>query len=114
MSSLRRPRHPGEKIKKEVSRRQLAQRKRGASVTYFARVFRMSRSALSRVMNGRTPITARLAVCLARAFKVSAESWLRMQAAYDLWHARKRLRRKKRTVPFSGTVRITGRIQLLA
>jgi plasmid maintenance system antidote protein VapI len=72
----------------------------------------MSRSALSRVVNGRAGVKARLAVCLARVFKISAEKWLRMQAAYDLWHARRALRRNGRTLPFTATVKITGRIQV--
>lgn len=33
------------------------------------------------------PVTAEMAVRLAKMFGGSAESWIRMQAAYDAWHA---------------------------
>ncbi len=78
------PLHPG-----EVLRRKLAKWKRKAKITYLARITGVSRSLLSRFMNGRTAVKARLAICLARALHVSAESWLRVQATYDLWHARR-------------------------
>ena len=107
------PLHPGEVIRKKI-----AKWKRGAKVTYLAAIMGVSRSELSRVMNGRTSVKARFAIGLARAFHVSAEWWLRVQASYDLWHAR-RLRRARRrngggTLPFAATLRITGRIRVLA
>lgn len=46
--------------------------------------------ALSRVVNGRAAVSAELAIRLAAALGGSAESWLNMQVAYDLWHAEKR------------------------
>jgi addiction module HigA family antidote len=103
-----RPAHPGELI-----RAKLAKWKQGANMAWLATRLGMSRSALSRVVNGRAGVKARLAVCLARVFKISAEKWLRMQAAYDLWHARRAQKRNGRTLPFTATVQITGRIQVL-
>ncbi len=103
------PLHPG-----EVLRRKLAKWKRKAKITYLARITGVSRSLLSRFMNGRTAVKARLAICLARALHVSAESWLRVQATYDLWHARRPRRRGGKTVPFVGTLRITGQIRVFA
>jgi antitoxin HigA-1 len=105
MPPVRRPLHPGELI-----RYKLRKWKHGVSVAYLARVLGVSRSVLSRVMNGRTPIKAKLAVRLARAFKASAEWWLRMQADYDLWHARQRRRRRK--AASCVTLRVTGQFQV--
>jgi addiction module HigA family antidote len=66
----------------------------GISVTEFAKRLGVSRVALSRVVNGRAAVSAELAIRLAAALRGSAESWLRMQLAYDLWQAQK-VRRPK-------------------
>jgi antitoxin HigA-1 len=51
---------------------------------------RVSRKTLSKVINSRGGITPEMAVRLEIAFsKPSADHWLRLQNAYDLWHARK-------------------------
>ncbi|HWW31436.1 MAG TPA: HigA family addiction module antitoxin, partial [Steroidobacteraceae bacterium] len=47
-----------------------------------------------RVLNGHAAVSAELAIRLAAALGGSAESWLSMQAAYDLWHAAKKRRPK--------------------
>ena len=64
------------------------------TVTEFATRLGVSRGALSRVVNGRTAVSAELAIRLAAALGGSAESWLRMQIAYDLWNAQKKRRPK--------------------
>ncbi|HZA29129.1 MAG TPA: HigA family addiction module antitoxin [Gammaproteobacteria bacterium] len=46
-------------------------------------------------MNERAGISAEMAVRLAKALDSDAELWLRMQAAYDLWQAERRLRAAK-------------------
>lgn len=53
----------------------------------------MSPRALSRIINGRAPITADIALRLSEAFGSSPEMWLRMQQAYDLWQARHNMER---------------------
>lgn len=60
------------------------------SVTAFARKLGVSRVGLSRVVNGRAAVSADMALRLAAALGGSAESWLTMQAAHDLWKASKR------------------------
>ena len=75
------PPHPGEVLQDTV----LAEGR--ISVTEFARKLGVSRVALSRVVNGRAAVSADLALRLAAALGGSAESWLTMQAAYDLWQA---------------------------
>lgn len=88
MTRMHNPPHPGEVLQDTV----LAQG--GLSVTEFAKKLGVSRVALSRVINGRAAVSADMALRLAAALGGSAESWLTMQAAYDLWHAAKRRRPK--------------------
>jgi addiction module HigA family antidote len=64
------------------------------SVSEFARKLGVSRVALSRVVNGRAAVSADMALRLAAALGGSAESWLTMQAARDLWHASRKRRPK--------------------
>lgn len=80
------PPHPGEVLQDTV----LAE----ITVSEFARKLKVSRVALSRVVNGRAAVSASLALRLAAALGGSAESWLRMQASYDLWHEGKKRRPK--------------------
>ena len=64
------------------------------SVTEFSGRLGVSRVALSRLVNGRAAVSADMALRLAAALGGTAESWLQMQAAYGLWQAGKRRRRK--------------------
>ena len=82
------PPHPGELLQDTV----LAESR--ISVTEFAKKLGVSRVALSRLVNSRAAVSADLALRLAAALGGSAESWLQMQAAYDLWHAAKKRRPK--------------------
>jgi addiction module HigA family antidote len=91
MARMHNPPHPGEVLKDTVLRRG-----GGLSVTEFAKRLGVSRVALSRVVNGRAAVSAELAIRLAAALGGSAESWLRMQVSYDLWHAQRRRRPKIR------------------
>jgi addiction module HigA family antidote len=74
------PPHPGEVLKDGVI-------DAGLSVTEFAARLGVGRVTLSRVLNGRAALSAEMAVRLAKALGGSAESWLHMQANYDLWQA---------------------------
>jgi len=82
------PPHPGEVLQDTV----LAQGR--ITVSEFAKKLGVSRVALSRVVNARAAVSADMALRLAAALGGSAESWLQMQAAYDLWQAAKRRRPK--------------------
>ena len=48
----------------------------------------LSRASVSRVTTGKSAISADFAQRLELALGVSAEFWVRMQGAYDLWKAR--------------------------
>ncbi len=78
--------HPGQMIRDMLSRW-----KYGASITRLAALVGVSRSTLSRVMSCRAAVKAKLAIGLAKTFHLRAETWLRMQATYDLWCVRCRL-----------------------
>jgi antitoxin HigA-1 len=86
MNRMHNPAHPGEVLQDTV----LAE----MTVTEFAKRLGVSRVALSRVVNGRAAVSAELAIRLAAALGGSAESWLKMQMAYDLWRAQKKRRQK--------------------
>ncbi|MDH3692074.1 MAG: HigA family addiction module antitoxin, partial [Gammaproteobacteria bacterium] len=58
------------------------------TVTEGAAVLGVARHTLSRVINGQAGISPEMAIRLEKAFGGSADSWLRMQAAYDLAQAR--------------------------
>lgn len=88
MTRMHNPPHPGEVLQDTV----LADGR--LSVSEFARKLGVSRVALSRVVNGRAAVSADMALRFAAALGGSAESWLAMQAAYDLWHASRKRRPK--------------------
>jgi addiction module HigA family antidote len=90
MSQMHDPPHPGEILQDTVLREM--------TVTEFAKRLSVSRVALSRVVNGRAAVSAELAIRLAAALGGSAETWMRMQVAYDLWHAQKKKRPKIRPI----------------
>jgi antitoxin HigA-1 len=81
VTRMHNPPHPGEVLQDTV----LADGR--ISVSEFARKLGVSRVALSRVVNGRAAVSADMALRLAAALGGSAESWLQMQAAHDLWIA---------------------------
>ena len=59
----------------------------GLSVTEGARVLGVSRQALSNLVNCRSRISGDMAVRLAKAFGSTTETWIRLQAAYDVAQA---------------------------
>jgi len=81
--SMHNPAHPGE-ILKELVIETLE-----LTITDVAEHLDVSRKTLSKVLNGKGAITPEMALRLELVFgKPSAEHWLRLQNAYDLWQAR--------------------------
>ena len=81
------PPHPGEGLREDVI---VAL---GLTVTETAKALGVSRKTLSEITNGKSPITPDIAVRLERAFgNPPADMWLRLQAAYDLRRAERRLK----------------------
>ena len=62
----------------------------GLSVTQGAEVLGVSRQALSNVVNCRARVSGNMAIRLAKAFGSTTETWIRLQAAYDVAQARQR------------------------
>ena len=83
------PPHPGLILKDTVLRED-----GGISVKEFAEKLGMTRTAISRVVNGKASISPELAIRLAAFLNITARSWLTMQAEYDLWQIRKKRRPK--------------------
>jgi len=86
---MRNPPHPG-----GIVRRQCLE-PLGLSVTAAADGLGVTRQALSDLVNERAGISVEMAIRLAKAFGSSAETWLGLQMAYDLWQARERMHRVK-------------------
>ena len=57
------------------------------SVTDLAKVLKVSRKTLSKIVNKRGAVTSDMALRLSQAFKTSPELWLGLQQNHDLWHA---------------------------
>jgi addiction module HigA family antidote len=77
------PAHPGE-ILKELVITPLE-----LTITDVSEHLNVSRKTLSKVLNGRGAITPEMALRLELVFKKpSADHWLRLQNAYDLWQSR--------------------------
>lgn len=61
----------------------------GLSVTEAAKVLKVSRPTLSKLLNGRIGISPEMAVRLSIVFNTSDKLWVDLQAGYDLWKAQK-------------------------
>lgn len=79
---MKNPAHPG-RIVKSACLDPL-----GLSVTEGAKALGVTRQTLTKIVNGKSGISAEMAIRLAKAFGSSAEAWVRLQAAYDLAGAR--------------------------
>lgn len=76
--------HPGEWLKAEIVE------PHGLSVTVAAEKLGVTRQAMSTLLNGRAGVSAEMAIRFEKAFGLSADTLLRMQAAHDLAQARAR------------------------
>ena len=88
---MKNPPHPGDFVRTEIIE------PLGLSVTAAAKVLRVSRPTLSTLLNGRAAVSAEMALRLEKAFGVSMDLLIRMQASYDA--ARTRQREKEIVVP---------------
>lgn len=87
------PTHPGVLLREEVLPAL------DSSVTDAARKLRVSRQTLHRVLSGKMAVTPEMAVRLGKFCGNGPGLWLRMQAAYDLWHAERRMKDELRRIP---------------
>jgi antitoxin HigA-1 len=89
------PPHPGALIADILENGELSV---GNSVTALAKHLGVTRATLSRVINGRSAISADMALKLQDAFGVRADLWLSLQFKRDLWVASRKRRKKVRSV----------------
>ncbi len=80
--TMKNPCHPGEIIREDV----LAPL--NLNVTQAAKALGVTRQALSNMLNGRTSLTAEMALRIEKAFGPKMEHLMRMQLNYDLAQAR--------------------------
>lgn len=66
----------------------------GRSITALVKHPGVTRATLSRVINGRSAVSAEMALRLQDALGVDADLWLRMQVQRDLWVASRKKRVK--------------------
>lgn len=78
MSRMYNPPHPGAVLQEWLA---------DVSVTQAATRLSVTRAYLSRILHGHASISADMALRLSALLGTSAELWLGMQSAYDLWQA---------------------------
>jgi addiction module HigA family antidote len=80
---MKNPPHPGDFIKTEIIEAA------GLTVTAAARALRVSRPALSSLLNGKADLSGEMALRIEKAFGVKLDTLMRMQSAYDIAQVRK-------------------------
>ena len=80
---MKNPLHPGLSVRHDCLE------PLGLSVTEAAKKLGVSRKQLSDVVNGHSGISPQMAIRLDKAFGGGANTWYRLQAAYDLAQAMK-------------------------
>src|SRR5271169_4033386 len=81
---MKNPPHPGEFIRTEIID------PAGLSVTAAAVALRVSRPALSSLLNGKADLSGNMALRIEKAFGVKMDTLVRMQASYNIAQTRKR------------------------
>ena len=96
MAHMHNPPHPGEVLRDGVFTGT------DMSIVECSKRIGVTRVALSRILNGKAAISPDMALRLADALGGSAESWLHMQANYDLWKERQKPRPAIERLPIHG------------
>jgi antitoxin HigA-1 len=86
---MKNPPHPGLSVRHDCLE------PLGLSVTDAAKKLGVSRKQLSDLLNGHSGISPEMAIRLHKAFGGGADTWLRLQAAYDLAQAMKKSKQIK-------------------
>ena len=80
---MKNPPHPGLSVRHDCIE------SLGLTITGAARALGVTRQALNNLVNCRAAISPEMAIRLDKAFGGGADTWLRLQAAYDLAQAEK-------------------------
>jgi antitoxin HigA-1 len=75
------PTHPGELLREDVIPAT------GRSKAEIARLLGISRQHLYDILDEKKPVSPAVAARLGKLFGDGTEVWIRMQGAYDAWHA---------------------------
>ena len=78
---MKNPSHPGKVVRVSCLE------PLGLTVTEGAKVLGVSRQALSNLVNGHARMSIDMAIRLAKAFGSTTETWIRLQASYDVAQA---------------------------
>jgi addiction module HigA family antidote len=81
---LKSPPHPGDFIRTEIID------PAGLTVTDAAKALRVSRPALSSLLNSKADLSGDMALRIEKAFGVKMDTLMRMQSSYDIAQTRKR------------------------
>jgi len=79
------PSHPGATLREDVIPAT------GRTKAEIARLLGISRQHLYDILSEKKPVSPEVAVRLARMFGGGPLAWVRMQGAYDAWHAARRV-----------------------
>lgn len=82
--TMHNPPHPGGIVKRQCLE------PLDLSVTKAAEGLGVTRQALSDLVNEKAGVSIDMVIRLSKAFGSTPETWLGMQTAWDLWHARDR------------------------
>ncbi len=88
-----RPVYPGEILREDVLPAL------GKTKTEVARLLHISRQSLHEVLSGGQPITPKMALRIGKLTGTTAESWLRMQQAFDLSLAEREIADEIASIP---------------
>jgi addiction module HigA family antidote len=89
----REPTHPGAILREDVLPAI------DESVANAAKKLGVTRQHLHRILSEKAPISPEMAIRLGKFCGNGPELWLRMQQAYDLWHARRALKGEIARIP---------------
>ena len=106
--AMHNPAHPGEVLK------ELWLEPMGITITDAAERLRVARKTVSKIVNGHGSITPEMALRIEIVFGSTAETWLNMQAAYDIWQMRNLRKSLEKTLlhvrPGDRLIRTGGRL----
>jgi addiction module HigA family antidote len=97
------PAHPGELLREVIP-------PTGKSKVEVAALIGISRQHLYDILAERKPVSPTVAVRLGKLFGDGAGVWVRMQGAYDTWHAERELSAEVRKIPTLKTAGEPGRL----
>ena len=96
MKIRREPTSPGEILREEFLKPM------SMTQAELAEHIRCDVKVINRIVNGRTSVTADMAICLAAAFRMSPEFWLNAQQAVDIFRASRKMKKVPAPLPLAG------------